>query len=163
MLSEIVKSTVENLIKSRKTISFMESCTGGGISNKITNISGVSNIFEFSAVTYSNRYKIKMGVPAFTIDKYGVYSMEVACEMGKAISRFGDSDLGVGVTGKLNCEDISNLSGKNNIVYISIYDKKTGRFHNKRTEVQSEDREKNKDKVIYEVMQGISIILFTIY
>ena len=159
MLSEIVKNTVKKLIENRKTISFMESCTGGALSHELTNIEGVSNIFESSAVTYSNRYKIKMGVPAYTIEKYGVYSMEVACEMAKAISRFSESSFGVGITGKLNCEDMSNRSGKNNIVYVSVYDKATGHFHNKTIEVIYENRNKNKEKVIYETMQMISINL----
>lgn len=40
----------------------MESCTGGGVANAITNIEGSSRVFMFGAVTYSNEYKIKMGV-----------------------------------------------------------------------------------------------------
>ena len=43
-----------------KTISSMESCTGGGFANAITNIEGASDVINFSAVTYSNEYKIKM-------------------------------------------------------------------------------------------------------
>ena len=53
---------VEKLRKLGKTIATMESCTGGAVANEITNIPGASEILKFSAVTYSNEYKIKMGV-----------------------------------------------------------------------------------------------------
>ena len=63
-LEEIVKK----LTKENKTISTMESCTGGGFVNAITNIEGASEVLKFSAVTYSNEYKIKMGVDKDIID-----------------------------------------------------------------------------------------------
>ena len=66
----------------------MESCTGGGVANAITNCEGASEILKFSAVTYSNEYKIKMGVSSEVIDKYTVYSMETADEMSKNITKF---------------------------------------------------------------------------
>ena len=56
-----MKEIVDILISNNNTISTMESCTGGGVSNAITNIEGSSSIFKFGAVTYSNEYKIKMG------------------------------------------------------------------------------------------------------
>ena len=48
------KMIVEKLIEKNKTLSTMESCTGGGVANCITNIDGSSSIFKFGAVTYSN-------------------------------------------------------------------------------------------------------------
>ena len=81
-----MKEVVELLNKNNKTISTMESCTGGGVANAITNIEGSSSIFMFGAVTYSNEYKIKMGVNRNIIEKYSVYSMETANEMSKSIS-----------------------------------------------------------------------------
>lgn len=59
-MEEIVKLLREK----NKTISMMESATGGAISNEITNVEGASEVFSFSAVTYSNYYKIKFGVPS---------------------------------------------------------------------------------------------------
>ena len=93
---------VQRLIKLNKTVSCMESCTGGYICNEITNVSGSSSVFKFGAVTYSNLYKIKMGVDKDIIDKYSVYSINTAMEMSKCISKYTDSDYGIGVTGKLN-------------------------------------------------------------
>ena len=118
-----MKELVNKLIKLNKTISTMESCTGGFLANSITNIEGSSKVFKFGAVTYSNEYKIKMGVDSNIIDKYTVYRIETAIEMSKAISIYTNSNYGVGITGKLNKQDNNNPFGSNNIVYVSIYDK----------------------------------------
>lgn len=118
-----MKELVDKLIKLNKTISTMESCTGGFLANSITNIEGSSKVFKFGAVTYSNEYKIKIGVDSNIIDKYTVYSIETAIEMSKAISIYTNSNYGVGITGKLNKQDNNNPFGSNNIVYVSIYDK----------------------------------------
>lgn len=118
-----MKDIVNKLILLNKTISTMESCTGGYLAHSITNIEDSSKIFKFGAVTYSNEYKIKMGVDSNIIDKYTVYSIETANSMSKAISLYTDSDYGIGITGKLNRQDDSNPYGSNNIVYVSIYDK----------------------------------------
>ena len=85
------RNLVNKLIDNNITISTMESCTGGGVSNAITNIEGASEILRFSAVTYSNEYKIKMGVSPDVIDKYSVYSQECADEMSFNISKFSNS------------------------------------------------------------------------
>ena len=81
------KEIIHILQERRETIATMESCTGGGVANAITNCEGASEILKFSAVTYSNEYKIKMGVSSEVIDKYTVYSMETADEMSKNITK----------------------------------------------------------------------------
>ena len=129
-----MKEVVELLIKEKKTISTMESCTGGGVVNEITSVEGASEILKFSAVTYSNEFKIKMGVSEDIIDKYSVYSRETADEMSKNISLFTNSNYGIGVTGKLNRVDINNPYGEDNIVYISIYDKENNLYLNEKVE-----------------------------
>lgn len=156
---EVTEKLVMKLQELQKKISLMESCTGGGIANEITNICGASGVFEFCAVTYSNDYKIKMGVNCNVIDKYGVYSMETAREMSIAISEFTGSDYGIGVTGKLNCLDIGNRGGLNNMVYAGIYDRVSNIFTGSCIEVSSEDRVENKNKVIYSVLEKLDNIL----
>ena len=54
-----MREVVEKLIEQGKTISTMESCTGGGVADSITSIEGASEILKFSAVTYSNEFKIE--------------------------------------------------------------------------------------------------------
>ena len=143
-LREIIKILTEK----NKTISTMESCTGGGVVNAITNIEGASEVLKFSAVTYSNEYKIKMGVDENIINKYSVYSIKTAEEMAKNISDFTNSNYGVGITGKLNKVDKNNLYGQDNVVYVSIYDKDNDKFYNGSIEVTKQSRKENKELVI---------------
>ena len=126
-----MKEVIELLTKKHKKISTMESCTGGGVANAITNIEGASNVLEFSAVTYSNEYKIKMGVDKAIIEKYSVYSLETAKEMSKKISDYTNANYGIGITGKMNKEDINNPYGENNKIFISIYDRDNNKYYNK--------------------------------
>ena len=153
-----MKEIIEKLIKLNKTISTMESCTGGSLAGCITNVEGSSEVFKFGAVTYSNEYKIRMGVNKNVIDEYSVYSMNTACEMSKSISEFTNSNYGIGITGKLNRVDVNNLIGEDNLVYISIYDKDNDCYYNEEITVIYEIREENKkyviDKVI-ELLRGV--------
>lgn len=154
-----MQNVIEYLIKERKTISTMESCTGGAIANAITNIPGASEVFMYSAVTYSNDYKVKMGVSASTIDKYTVYSEEVAKEMSKVISNYTNSNYGVGVTGKLNRADINNPYGQDNLVYISVYDKNNDTYHTSTVTCTKATRPKNKELVIEKVVSIMNNII----
>lgn len=131
-----------------KTISTMESCTGGCIANTITNIEGSSDVFKYGAVTYSNDFKIKMGVSGEVIDKYTVYSSEVSNEMSKSICEFTNSNYGIGVTGKLNRKDKYNDTLNDNIVYISIYDKDCNKFYNQTVTVSNLSRNENKNMIV---------------
>ena len=154
-----MKRIVEKLKEKSKTISTMESCTGGGVANSITNIESASEVLKFSAVTYSNEFKIKMGVSSDIIDKYSVYSIETAMEMSKNISDFTNSNYGIGITGKLNRVDKSNLFGSDNTVYISIYDKDNNKFYNYNINVDKKSRKENKELVINLVIEKMLEIL----
>ena len=154
-----MKELVENLIQVNKTISTMESCTGGGLVNEITNIEGASEIIKFSAITYSNEFKIKMNVDKNVIDKHSVYSIEVACDMAKKISLFANSDYGIGITGKLNRVDNNNPYGKDNVVFISIYDKENDHYYNFDLEVLKSSRKENKELVINKIVDELLDIL----
>lgn len=154
-----MKEVVDILISNNNTISTMESCTGGGVSNAITNIEGSSNIFKFGAVTYSNEYKIKMGVNSDIIDEYSVYSMETANEMSKKISDFTISDYGIGITGKINKSDTANPFGEDNRVFISIYDRNMNKFYNSEVITTDGSRSYNKDIIINNVIEMLLGIL----
>ena len=153
------KKIVEILTKQNKTIATMESCTGGGVANAITNVEGAGEVIEYAAVTYSNRYKIKMGVSEDVINKYSVYSMETAKEMSKNIASFANAHYGIGVTGKLNRVDIHNLTGEDNKVYISIYDRENDKFYNKELIADKESRTKNKEYIIETIIFELENIL----
>ena len=154
-----IRNLVNELIDKNITIASMESCTGGGFANSITNIEGASDILKFSAVTYSNEYKIRMGVPEEIIDKYSVYSFEVSDSMALNISNFSHSDLGVGITGKLNRVDKNNPCGEANVVFISIFDKREDKYYREKIEAVCESRSKNKDLVIAKICEMIREII----
>ena len=141
------------------TIATMESCTGGFVASSITDIDGSSSVLKFSAVTYSNEYKIKMGVSKDIIDKYSVYSMNVAREMAKKISNFANSDIGVGITGKINRVDENNLFGDNNKIYYAIYDKNSDKYYEYELIAINDTRLNNKKYI----MENISKNLLEIY
>ncbi len=155
----IMEKVVEKLRVLHKTISTMESCTGGGLANTITNVEGSSDVIKFSAVTYSNEFKIKMGVSKGVIDTYSVYSMETAMEMSKSICQFTNSDYGVGITGKLNRFDKNNPNGENHVVFVSIYNSCEEQFVNFETAVIDSTREKNKETIIKLVEEKLLEIL----
>lgn len=154
-----VEKVVRILDKKKKTIATMESCTGGGVANVITSIEGASDVLHYSAVTYSNEFKIRMGVSKEIIDTYTVYSMETAKEMSKNISMFSNSNYGVGITGMLNCKDPANPSKDPNKIYISIYNKDIDNYYNDSIEVFSTDRIENKNVVINKVIDMLLKIL----
>ena len=153
-----MKELIEILIKNKKTISTMESCTGGGVVNAITNIEGASEVLKFSAVTYSNEFKIKMGVNKDIIDEYSVYSIETAKEMAKNISLFSNANYGVGITGKLNKVDKENPFGEDNVVFISIYNKDNDEYYNFKKQVDKSSREENKQIIIDLIVSEIKKI-----
>jgi len=146
-----MEEIVKKLRVMNKTIATMESCTGGYVVNAITNVPGASYVLRYSAVTYSNEFKIKMGVDEKVIDKYSVYSQEVADQMSLNISLFADSDYGIGITGKLLRADQNNDYGADNEVYISLYDKETKDYYKSKVEVIYKTREENKELVLKEV------------
>ena len=152
-----LKKIISKLKDNNKTISTMESCTGGALASLITDISGASAVFKYGAVTYSNEYKIKMGVSSEVIEKYSVYSMETAREMARAISNFTASDFGIGITGKLGEVDPNNLSGDNNRVFICIYDKENGNYIDLNTYVDSSDRVDDKKEVLEFIVSKLDL------
>lgn len=154
-----MEKIVKLLTDKNKTIATMESCTGGGVANSITNIEGASQVLKFSAVTYCNEYKIKMGVSRDIIDKYSVYSIETARSMSLNISKFANSSYGVGITGKLNRVDKNNLYGDDNKVYVSIYDKEFDKYYDIFIEVTKSSRELNKQMVIDKIKEKLESIL----
>lgn len=88
------------LIKRQITLSVAESCTGGLISNRITDVSGSSKYFKMGVVAYSNKIKENiLWIPGSLIRKYGAVSKQVAIEMAEGVRAVANTDIGMGVTG----------------------------------------------------------------
>ncbi|WP_129597050.1 competence/damage-inducible protein A [Anaerophilus nitritogenes] len=97
---ELVEVVAKKLIEEKITISFAESCTGGLMAAKLTDISGISSSLETSVITYSNQAKIdELGVKKETLQKYGAVSEQTAKEMVLGLKQRTGSDLCLSITG----------------------------------------------------------------
>ena len=98
---ESLEEVVVKLLTERKlTVAFAESCTGGLISSRITDVPGASASLMYGVTSYSNEAKIKiLGVNEDTIRKYGAVSSQTAEEMAAGIRKLNGTDIGLSVTG----------------------------------------------------------------
>ncbi len=98
---ETMEQTVVRLARvARKTVATADSCTGGLVANRITNVSHSSEIFRYGWVTYANEAKMtELGVPAELLEKHGAVSEEVAKAMAEGALRGSGADIAVAVTG----------------------------------------------------------------
>jgi nicotinamide-nucleotide amidase len=82
------------------TLACAESCTGGLVAHRLTEVPGSSNYFMEGVVTYSNEAKTRLlGVPAELIERHGAVSAEVAEAMAEGVKRRAATDFGLSVTG----------------------------------------------------------------
>ncbi len=98
---EQLESVIVRLLTERKqTLALAESCTGGGIAHRITNVPGASAVLLASLVTYANVAKQKfVGVRAETLTTHGAVSEAVAREMAEGARRETGADYALSVTG----------------------------------------------------------------
>jgi len=96
-----LETVVARLLKERGlTLAMAESCTGGLISNLLTDVPGISENLLETCVTYSNQAKInRLGVKHETLEAYGAVSPQTAQEMAEGILRTSGADIGLAVTG----------------------------------------------------------------
>jgi len=97
--ADTLEGTVAKLLKS-KTLAIAESCTGGLLSSRLTDMAGISKNLLLSVVTYSNKAKIELlDIESETLKKYGAVSAQVAKSMAKNVKNLANSDIGIGITG----------------------------------------------------------------
>jgi nicotinamide-nucleotide amidase len=119
---ETIEAVIAGLLMDRHlTISVAESCTGGLISARLVNFSGISEVFMEGAVTYSNQAKInRLGVKQSTLEKFGAVSAETAMEMAAGIAKTSATDIGLsttGIAGPLGGSEEKPVG----LVYIGLY------------------------------------------
>ena len=96
----LVQSVVARLVKEKKTVATAESCTGGLVAKKITDISGASLCFELGEVSYSNKIKNEvLSVSLSTLKENGAVSAETACQMAVGVRNRAQSDYAIAITG----------------------------------------------------------------
>jgi len=98
---ETLESLVASLLTERKlTLAVAESCTGGLITDRLTDIPGSSAFLERGVVTYSNVSKTELlGVPEQVLHEFGAVSEQTAILMAEGVRKIGKTDLGLAVTG----------------------------------------------------------------
>ena len=100
MMKRLEKDVAKLLTRQKKTIALAESCTGGLIANRLTNIPGSSKYFKAANIVYSNEAKIKqLKIPKLLIKQKGAVSKEVAIQMAKKIRGIAHATIGLGITG----------------------------------------------------------------
>ncbi len=98
---ETMEEVVGNILKeNKKTLALAESCTGGLIAERLTEVSGSSAYFMEGIVAYSNEAKIRtLNVPREIIEKHGAVSAASAEAMAKGVRARAETDFGISVTG----------------------------------------------------------------
>lgn len=155
----IEKQTVE-LLKSKKLkLATAESCTGGLISKRITDVSGSSEVFEGGVVCYSNRFKENvLGVSPETLKKYGAVSRETAREMVRGVLSLTKADIAVAVTGIAgpSSDDTNKPVG---LVFIAVSDGKSTivkkLLNNFTGNVREQNRSISADTALEMIMEAI--------
>ena len=94
------RAVISALASKGLTISTAESCTGGLIAKRITDVAGASEVYMGSCVTYANEAKVKLlGVKEETLKAYGAVSEQVAAEMARGVREALGTDIGISTTG----------------------------------------------------------------
>jgi nicotinamide-nucleotide amidase len=118
---ETIEVVIGNLLtQQNKTISTAESCTGGKIAQTLTSVSGASNYFKGSIVSYATETKINvLGINPETIKKHSVVSAEVAKEMAIAVQKSMKTDFAIATTGNAG-PNKGDSSAQVGIVFIAL-------------------------------------------
>ena len=117
-LSQII---LRKLMHDGIRLSVAESCTGGSFSKTVTDVPGVSAIFDRGIVTYSNQSKIQeLGVKPETLETYGAVSAQVAEEMAQGLHRVSGSDLCLSITG-IAGPDGGSAEKPVGLIYIGLW------------------------------------------
>ena len=99
-MTTTIEEIAKILIERKLTIATTESCTGGLLSSKFTDVSGSSAFVHLNLVTYSNEAKQKMlGVKKETLENFGAVSEECSYEMASGLQKLTDADICISTTG----------------------------------------------------------------
>ena len=94
------ENVVQTLMKKKLKVATAESCTGGLVSERITRVSGSSEVFDCGICSYSNEIKHKiLGVSEETLNVLGAVSAETAIQMAEGVKNLSGADIGISTTG----------------------------------------------------------------
>jgi len=117
---ELSQNIGKLLLEYNLRLAVAESCTGGLLSHIITQVPGASGYFMGAVIAYSNKIKTEMlGVKAYTLEKFGAVSAQVANQMAKGIINKFNADIACSVTGIAGPEGGSEHKPVG-LVYIAV-------------------------------------------
>lgn len=157
LLEEVVGKM---LLERNMVLATAESCTGGQIANRITNISGSSSYFSQSYVVYNNQAKIRtLGVNPETLDAFGAVSEEVALEMLEGCLRESGADIAVATTGVAGPTGGTEAKPVGMVCIAAGTSKKFGQIRRAKTFIFSQDRLRNKELFTQAALNFVRILL----
>ena len=125
-IDTVTNFVVKYMLEHDITVCTAESCTGGMVSELITSVAGASGIFKGGVCSYTEEIKQKiLGVKKETLDKYTVYSPQVADEMSEGAQKLFNADAAIGITGIAGPGGVGDKPA--GTVYVSV------RYKNKQT------------------------------
>ena len=129
-INETMPTTILRMLKQRnKRVSFAESCTGGMLASSLVDISGASDVFDMSFVTYSNEAKSRiLGVDPGILSAFGAVSPECARAMAIGAREKSNADYALSITG-IAGPDGGTAEKPVGLVYIGIADREGGYAH----------------------------------
>ena len=146
-----VEAIIERFSERKIKIAIAESCTGGYISNMITNVSGSSKVFDRGIICYSNQAKIELvKVDPKILENFGAVSQEVVEQLANNIRILSNVDIGIGVSG------IAGPTGGTpekpvGLVYIGFSTEK---------EIEVKNYNFNADRITFKKMVFDKVLLF---
>lgn len=151
---ELAELFAQDYAKNHNVFATAESCTGGLISASITAVSGSSQWFDRSFVTYTNKAKMEMlDVSAQALETYGAVSEIVACQMAQGAIAHSDASIAVAVTG------IAGPTGGTEqkpvgTVCIGFMNRNDGKCYVKRHHFDG-DRTQVREQTVIAALQGL--------
>ncbi len=121
-IESLEETVVRLLTEKHLTVATAESCTGGLVAKRITDIPGSSAVFHMGTVTYANEVKTKLlSVPEDILRQYGAVSPQVARLMAEGIGKLSGADFGIGITG-IAGPDGGTPEKPVGLVYLALFD-----------------------------------------
>ncbi len=118
-VGDLQTAAVRLLTEKGLKVAVAESCTGGYLAKRITDVSGSSKVFECGICSYSNRIKHQLlGVSERTLEEYGAISEQTATEMASGVRKLSEADIGISVTG--NAGPTADEGKEVGLVYIGV-------------------------------------------
>ena len=118
-VGDLQTAVVRLLTEKERKVAVAESCTGGYLAKRITDVSGSSKVFECGICSYSNRIKHQLlGVSERTLEEYGAISEQTATEMASGVRKLSGADIGISVTG--NAGPTADEGKEVGLVYIGV-------------------------------------------